>query len=121
MSTHRIFKTAFVCCLLVGLPSLGETQSIRAAAVGFQYPTMSELGVKSPTQEPACTTNHLAGAAIGLVAGAVLGTGVGVMYALTTVLIGPRIPIQAFILVGAGAGAIRGATLDMCARRRRDE
>lgn len=113
--------TVIACCFLAGMPSLVEGQSIRSAAVGFSYPTRSELGVMSPTQEPACTTNHLALAAIGLVAGAAVGTGLGVLYAITTVLTGPNIPIQAFTVVGAVAGAVHGATFDGCSRRRRDE
>ena len=89
--------------------------------MGFSYPTMSELGATSPKQEPACTTNHLAFAAAGLVAGAAVGTGMGVLYAITTVLTGPNIPIQAFVVVGAVAGTVHGATFDGCSRRRRDE
>lgn len=114
-------KTVIACCLLAGMPSLVEGQSIRAAAVGFSYPTRWELGVLSPAQEPACTTNHLALAAIGLVAGAAVGTGMGFLYGLTTLITGPNIPIQAFIVVGAVAGAVHGATFDACSRRRRDE
>lgn len=121
MSTSGLLRTALVACLLVGFPSLGEGQSIRAATVGFSYPTRSELVVMSQPQEAACTTNHLAWAAIGLVGGGVVGTGLGVMYAITTVLTGPNIPIQAFIAVGAVAGAVHGATFDACSRRRRDE
>ena len=77
MNTHRVLRTVFACCLLVGMPRVGEGQSIRAAAVGFSYPTMSDVGFTSLTREPACTTNHLAFAAAGLVGSALIGGGLG--------------------------------------------
>ena len=43
------------------------------------------------------------------------------MYGLTTLITGPNIPIQAFIVVGAVAGTVHGATFDGCSRRRGDE
>ena len=97
MNTERVLQAVLVYCLLLGMPKLAEAQTMRAAAVGFSYTAAQDAGISPASQAPACVPNRLAGAAVGF------------GYALITVLAGPKIPFQAFILVGVGAGAVSGA------------
>ena len=109
MKTERLWQAVLLCCLLAGMPKLAEAQTMRAAAVGFSYTSARDAGITPATQAPACLPNRLAGAALGAAVGAFAGAAVALGYALITVLTGPGIPFQAFILVGAGAGAVSGA------------
>ena len=109
MNTERVLQAVLVYCLLLGMPKLAEAQTMRAAAVGFSYTAAQDAGISPASQAPACVPNRLAGAALGAAVGALAGAAVGFGYALITVLAGPKIPFQAFILVGVGAGAVSGA------------
>jgi hypothetical protein len=108
MKTHRTLKAGLLCCLLVGMPKLGEAQSLRSAAVGFSYGARPIPDVDSPLLAHACEPNRAKGAAIGALVGTVAGGAVGFLYALSTLLVGPTIPIQAFVVVGGVGGALYG-------------
>ena len=109
METPRSLKSALICLLLLGIPTLGRAQSIRAAAVGFSYAAAPTPDATSPPLATACEPNRAMGAAIGAVVGAAGGAFVGFVYALSTLLVGPKIPIQAFVVAGAVGGGIHGA------------
>ena len=65
--------------------------------------------------------NRAAGVAVFSVAGAFVGATAGFVYALSSILTGPDIPMRTFVLVGAGVGAVRGVTIEVCPQKSSDE